>query len=247
MKRPLLLIILIGFSILPVHSEQFYGYTIDNWPPFMFKEDNRITGIATEIVREVFRGADIYISVEAVPWTRAYKNALEDENTFIYLLYRTPEREELFKWVGPIVPPIKSHLYKLKEREDIRINAIEEAKEYRIGVVRGVANHNYLLNQGFEEGKNIEAVTDVQQNIGKFVLGRVDLIINTEFTLPYLLEGTGLTMDDVEIAFTTLESEPSYIGLNKSTSDDVILELEASLRLLQTWNIIEGIYDKFTE
>lgn len=244
-KIPVLFVLILAFHTIP--ADTYKGYTIDSWPPFMYVENNRITGIATEIVREVFRDSHIDMTVEAVQWTRAYDSALKEQKSFIYLLYRTDEREPLFKWVGPIVPAIDMNLYRLKKRDDITANSLEDAKSYRIGVVRGVANHKYLIDQGFEEGVNLEAVSSPGQNIALIINGRIDLLINTEFTLPRLLQGTGLTRDDFEIVFTAIESEPGYIGLNINTPDAVIENLEKSYGKLESWGVIDSIYNKFLQ
>ncbi|MBN2659403.1 MAG: transporter substrate-binding domain-containing protein [Spirochaetales bacterium] len=239
-----ILVLLLSLTA-PLGAEIFLGYTIDSWPPFMYVDQGRVTGIATEIAREVFRGCNIYVSIEAVPWPRAMKTVHDEAGTFMYILYRTTERENQFKWVGPIVAPVKTSFYKLKKREDIQLSNIEDAKKFVVGVVRGVANHDYLLQQDFSEGVNMEAVTNPEQNISKLILGRIDLILNTEYTLPRLLDGTGLNMADFEVALEAVESEAGYIALNISTPDSLIDDLNDSLNRLRTWGTIDSIYSRF--
>jgi polar amino acid transport system substrate-binding protein len=38
------------------------------------------------------------------PWARGYETALKEKNTVLFSTTRTEARENLFKWVGPIMP-----------------------------------------------------------------------------------------------------------------------------------------------
>ena len=151
--------------IINISSQEIKAFTIDSWPPFMYSEDGNIKGLATEIVRKVFDLADVSLEIQVAPWARAYKNATELDDAMIYMLFRTIDRESLFQWVGPIIPAYDMYFYKLKNRTDISFDSLDEAKQFTIGVVRNVANHNFLLSKGFTDGVNLSGVSTPQQNI----------------------------------------------------------------------------------
>jgi polar amino acid transport system substrate-binding protein len=244
-----MMIVVASFGVLTSQighaQETIQGTTIDSWPPYMFLENGTISGIATEIVRTTFQKAGIPLDIKVYPWARAYQMALDEKNTLIYILYRTPERESLFKWVGPIVPSYPMYFYKLKNRSEITINALEDAKKYKVGVVRNVANHKYLLSQGFEEGKNLETVTDPQQNVKKLFAQRIDLLISNELPLMILMKEVGFSMNDVEPCFTPIESDAGYIGLNMQTADQVIQQLQTAFEALQAEGTVATIQEKY--
>ena len=59
----------------------------------------------SDIVREMFKRADITYSLTLrFPWERIYKLALEKPGYGVFVMARLPDREKLFKWVGPIGP-----------------------------------------------------------------------------------------------------------------------------------------------
>ncbi len=93
----LLLVLIAGYG----YAQDIVASTIESWPPFMFKQDGEITGIATDVVRATFKKAGVSLKIQIYPWARAYKTALDKKNTMVFMLYRTPDREELFKWIGP--------------------------------------------------------------------------------------------------------------------------------------------------
>ena len=76
----------------------------EDYPPFnMQGEGGKIVGLSTEVVEELFKRAGVEYKLTLMPWKRAYEDTLGTPNTALYSTTRTPEREALFKWVGPLV------------------------------------------------------------------------------------------------------------------------------------------------
>ena len=69
-------------------------------------------------------------------------------NVLIFLIARTPQRESQFKWVGEFMR-IEYHLYKLRQRQDIVVRSLDEARAYSIGAIRDDVRHQYLQSRGF--------------------------------------------------------------------------------------------------
>ena len=97
----------------------------ENWPPLNFENGGKITGFTTDIVREIQRRTKIKGEIKLLPWKRAYFNALNKKNALIYSIVRNPQREGLFRWVGPIYPRRVS-LFKLKSRRDIIVKNVKD-------------------------------------------------------------------------------------------------------------------------
>src|SRR4051812_46811506 len=70
--------------------------------PHSMLEGKRVVGIGADTVREIMERANIEHTIELLPWKRAYTAAVERSDTCVFSTTRTPEREPLFKWVGPI-------------------------------------------------------------------------------------------------------------------------------------------------
>ena len=64
----------------------------------------------------------------------------------IFLIARTPAREQQFRWAGEIMK-IQYHLYRLKSRK-LDISTLESAKAYTIGVMRDDVRQHYLRPKG---------------------------------------------------------------------------------------------------
>src|SRR3546814_13107990 len=112
-----------------------------------FAQDENINCIAVDIVREIFKLADISYSLTLrFPWERIYKLALDNPGYGVFVTARLPEREKLFKWVGPIGPDDWIMLAKADSK--ISLDSLEQARQYRIGDYKGDAIAENLARQG---------------------------------------------------------------------------------------------------
>lgn len=242
--RNLLLVACLMCS-LPAAAEKLLAVTIDSWPPYMFQQDGELTGIAVDTVDMLFAEAQVDVNIRAYPWARAYYTAKNRQNTLIFPLFRTPEREPHFQWVGPIVPSFDMLFFKKKSRTDIAIEQLEDAKKYRVVVVRNVANHKYMLKQGFKDGSNLEVVSTPEQAAKMLFAERVDVLIGSEHTLPWITRQLGLSYDELESVYTVLEGDPAYIGFNKNTPPEIVEKIRHILAMDSTLSKIEEIRQRY--
>lgn len=126
--------------------------------PFQIVESNSITGLSTEIVKATLDKAGYKYSIEAYPWSMSYTRATKEENVCIYSLARLPERSSLFQWVGHITTSSIS-LYALSNNP-ISISRLDDAKKYKVAVMKDDVTHQFLLSKGFEENKNLYVMTN---------------------------------------------------------------------------------------
>ncbi|MCR7411516.1 ABC transporter substrate-binding protein, partial [Pseudomonas aeruginosa] len=135
-----------------------------------FAQEDNIDGIAVDIVREMFKRAGIKYSLTLrFPWDRIYKLALEKPGYGVFVTARLAEREDKFKWVGPIGPD--DWVLLAKGDSPITLGSLDEAKKYRIGAYKGDAIAEFLGKNGFEADL---ALRD-QENAQKLVKGQIDL------------------------------------------------------------------------
>lgn len=212
--------------------------------PYNYTEDGQVIGMSTEVVRATLERAGIDAEIGIFPWPRAYKMATENPNTLIFSIGRNPERKALFKWIGPIAPPIKSSLFKLKQRDDVVVNSIEDAKAYQVGVPRGSASHQFFLRQGFEDEKNLDAVMTSEQNIKKLFLERIDLFVSSEWGLEERVEAAGFSFDDIEPVLVLNEVQ-LYMAFSQNTPDDMYQKVNAAFEELKAEGFLEQVDAKY--
>ncbi|MFO1264152.1 MAG: ABC transporter substrate-binding protein [Rhodoferax sp.] len=143
--------------------------TTESSPPFNMMEGDKIVGRATDMVREMADRAKVGITIEMLPWARAYNQALKESDACVFTTTRTPEREALFKWVGPVGSSDWA-LYGNAERK-LKLGSIEDARPMIIGTYLGDARDEYFRSRGFK----VESVSDDLSNPRKLLLNRIDL------------------------------------------------------------------------
>lgn len=213
----------------------------EEFPPYDFTNDEgRVDGLATDVVRAVLAEAGSDAEIRILPWARAYKLAVQTPNTMLFSVVRTAERESLFYWVG-VVCEVKSYLYKLRSRVDITANQLPELREYTVGVVRGWAGEQYLIDHAFGR---MEAVADSDLNIKKLLTGRVDLIEDYEANVVFRLKRLGIRHERLEkLHFNAAISGKLYAVFNRATPPEVVARFREAFARVHD----DGRYDFIRE
>lgn len=214
----------------------------EDYPPYNYEVNGELTGFSTEVVKLIVQKLGMQAQPKLLPWARAYLIALKNKNTLLYTTTRNQERENLFKWVGPLAPRTL-FLFKLKTRDDIKINSLEDAKKHRIGVVIKGAFSQNLISKGFVVGKNINQVSNEEQNIKMLFLGRIDLIGNVELYMAYELKSLGLDFTQLEKVYEFPDNSSYYMAFNKKTPDTIVNSFQKALDELKQ----DGTYQKIAE
>ena len=242
--------ILLAFAMLRVIAAaavaQELTVVTEEWPPYNYEENQEVTGLSTEIVKAALEKAGVAAKFGVYPWARAYKMALENENVLIYTIIRTPEREELFKWVGPLVPSSKFSLYKLKTRADIALQSLADAKRYKIGVMRDDSTYQFLASHGFKDDEQLEIVPSEDLNVKKLFAKRVDFICGNSIGLPERMNFFWLPYEEVEAAIFLFE-QGLYIAFSKSTSDELVAKVSKAFEEIKAEGKIEVFMKKYVK
>ena len=216
----------------------------ENFPPYNmarngtnFAQDENINGIAVDIVREIFKRADISYSLTLrFPWERVYKLALENPGYGAFVMARLPDRERLFKWVGPIGPDDWIMLAKADSK--ISLETLEDARKYRIGAYKGDAIAMTLAKQGL---KPVVVLRD-QDNAKKLVNGQIDLWATGDPAGRYLARLEGVSGLKTVLRFNSAEL---YLALNKDVPDDTVAKLQAALDQMRKEGKVDEIMAQY--
>jgi polar amino acid transport system substrate-binding protein len=194
-------------------------------PPYHFTEAGKITGLSTEIVQAVLDRLGVKGHFSVQPFSRAMYTAQHGRNVLIYSIVRTAAREHRFKWVGEVAHG-QNFFYCLAGR-DIKLGSLENAKRYRVGTEIGDFREDFLLQNGFVAGRNLESATNNWMNYAKLKSGRVDLWVTDKFAMAYTVRAAGgdpasavrqvLAIDDPSVSL----SADMAFGL---PSDDTVVD-----------------------
>lgn len=212
----------------------------ENYPPFNMEKQGKIIGMSTDVIREILKRKKIEYTIELYPWARAYKMGLEEKNTVVFSITRTPEREDLFKWVGPLIS--NDWVFFAKKGSKIKITNLEDAKKHTVGVYNGDAVSEFLLKENFIKGKQIQLATNDKQNALKLEAGRIELWATGSQLGPWIAKAE---KSGKIIPLYIFKKTEMYAAFNKKMDDDFIKNLNETLDKIKNDGTISKIFDKY--
>ena len=230
-------------SVVQAAPEQINLLT-ENFPPYNmavdgknYARDRNIKGIAADIVRDMFKRAGIDFTLTLrFPWARVYDTALETPGYGAFVMARLPEREALFKWVGPIGPD--GWVLLARADSTINISSLEQAKHYKVGAYKGDAIAEHLASQGLQPSL---ALSD-QSNVDKLQRGEIDLWATGDPAGRYLAKQLGVNGLKQVLRF---DEAQLFLALNKQTSDETVATLQAALEQMRADGTVEAINGRY--
>jgi len=214
-------------------------YTED-YPPLTFQENGKITGFGTEVVREILARLDIPDNIRISSWENGYHLCLVNPNFVLFTMKRTPLREKLFNWIGPIG---SNHtIFYAKKGSGIKINSMEDAKKVgKIATCSAWFSEQDLKDAGFT---NLVSSPNPTENVRQLVEGEVDLSIFTDITIPEIAKQAGYSIDDLEPVYTVSTGD-FYIAISKGTPEHIIDEWEQVFHEIYEDGVLEKLYKKW--
>lgn len=155
-------------------------FLTEHSPPGEYLDENgELAGVTYELLRSISEQLNENVHFELMPWARAFAIATTELNTALFETTRTPSREPLFQWVGPL----KIHriaLYARKDRFNVAVPPAYWPQHY---IACEYIQSVYLdkLNElGFNEAHNLFQTVQHGDCFNLLLRGRVDIILLSE-------------------------------------------------------------------
>ena len=203
-------------------------YITENYPPYNYEENGVLRGEAIEllIAATALAGSPVHArDVLLQPWARAFHNALEGPNRVLFSTTRTPEREALFKWAGPIGT---NHIVLVgKKARHIRLDELTQLDRYRVGAVRDDVGELFLRDLHLE--KTIITLGVQPESIAKMLeSGRIDLWVYGESSAFNVLKQIGAKTQDYEVVHV-LQTLELYYAFSADVDEKLVQQLQAAI------------------
>jgi len=221
--------IIVGIMVLVQMSYATANFTImaEDLPPFIYANasTSEPEGIAIKIVQQLASKMKHSQNIEIASWNKAYNLIKDNDGYVLFPVSRRPNREDLFKWVGPLLKST-SYLYKRRD-SNINIQSLQDAKKVSaIGVVKNYAGHQLLEKEGF---KNLIPVGHTKGVIRALAFKRADLIEVGDVFLPFRSKQAEVDYKLLENTNVKLLEQFQYLAFSKNTPDVVIQKWQNAL------------------
>jgi len=203
------------------------------FPPFQ-SASPQPWGLALDTARELAKRNGDTLDVQFLPWARAYQTAETTPGVLIFCLARTAEREHRYQWLGQIASGDVT-VWQLAARRDLNARTLEQARRWQLGATVGDMKMQYLLQQGFVIGQNLQESGDDLSNIRKLFAGRIDLLpFSHRQVLQYRSAQAGLDFAALKPAFSLPAlAQPLYLAFSPGSDSALVRRYQASFRQLQ--------------
>jgi polar amino acid transport system substrate-binding protein len=217
----------------------------EHLPPFQISTKTEVQGFATEIIETAFSKTPYSYDIKIFPWSRSYHMALNKENTCIYSIARTPEREDKLIWVNTIAERNTSFVSLVSQ--NLTLTSLEDAKRYNTAVIRDDVTHQFLLENGFKEGLNLYVINNTHSLL-KLLTQRknINFILVDPNTIKYRAEYNNLAPNLFKNGYQINEHPLTYyLACNKKTSPEVIEKIRQSITDMKVNGQIDKIINEW--
>ncbi|MDX1341237.1 MAG: transporter substrate-binding domain-containing protein [Reinekea sp.] len=246
-RRPvfiLLLMVCLDVSLLSAQTKPTIIVTSreDAVPYIFLNHDRKVDGVIAEITVAIAETAEYPYQFYLFPWARAYQTALTESNVFIPSLFRNAERETLFKWVGDILP-MQYHFFRVRTRSDLKINTIEQAKSWRIGVIKQEVADELLTGLQFQ---SLTRVEKVEQLLAMLLTDRIDLALTEDIYTQQAIEKDRRWQNQFRKAMENpVITQNISMAFSKDTDDAIVTDFKNAFEAIQLNGRYQSILDNW--
>jgi len=216
-----------GPSELPNELASITWYT-EEYPPYNYEKDGVPEGIAVETLREVLAELGIdpaEADIRIGSWSEGYQTVLHTPMTVVFSTARTPERENLFKWAGPVFNS-KNVLFALKDR-NVTIFSLQDLTQIRIGIIRDDVAGADLISFGVAP-ENLVVSTNAQEIVSLLESGRIDAWAYAELPGEEIIKAIANDPERFGVVYS-LKTWDYYFAFNRDVPDAIVNEFQAGI------------------
>lgn len=213
-------------------------FITEEYPPFSYLENNIVTGLSTDLVIAASDRMGYTLQAENIQlmaWPDAYQTAQTRNNTILFSVARTTERESLFSWAGPIfsVPIVlfasnRSLLSDMPPREQLKVVAIRND----IGFLAAERS-------GIQAGKIAQVVT-ASEALQRVVSGTADVWAYARYPGEAMI---ATLYEDPSLFYVLeeLEKPEFYLAFQNQTDQDLVQAFDQEFREMKQNRDSDGI------
>jgi len=215
------------------------NYLTEEWAPFNYQQGGKPAGISVEILEAIFwdMGINRTADVRIVPLADGFRQAQGNTSTVLFSIVRTPEREPLYKWAGPIT---KSNFVLFAPiSRNITISSPEDLNRYRIGAVQSSIENDLLISQGVNASHLVHGLVP-DELLRMLEEGQIDLWATGDLTGQYEMKKAEVNPDAYEIVYTLSENDFYYI-FSRDVPDTLVSSFQHALETVRNQKDAQGV------
>lgn len=214
-------------------------------PPYSYmtgKDTTRkVEGSSVDIVNAIQTRTGHVNKINMSVWTDAYSVVQYLPNSAIFNITRTPERENMFQWVGPISSS-RSYFYTLKS-SGLTVTTIAQAKALKsVATPEGWFTYDYLVKNGFQ---NIVATSRTSlEAFQQLIKGEVQALLMTDLDVKWLADLSKVPLSDLSQQLQASDLK-DYIAFSLNTPATTVQQWQQQLNAMKSDKTFDTIWNKW--
>lgn len=188
-----------------------------HYPPYEYREDGRIKGIATELVREAFHRMNVEITIELLPWSEALDAVRTGKADAIYTAFKTKERKQFLTYPENMLVGQMTALFVLESANITYAGDLNALRDKTFSVVRKIS-YGDKFDAAVAAGKlkNFHISMNGEESVDAFLSGKADILVSNELEARTILKKRN-ALHLVKMLEPPLQQVPSYLAFSKAS------------------------------
>lgn len=237
---------LVVMSYPSVNIANELKFVAEDLPPFHYYDKNNVPiGALVEVVEALMAQTKLPYSIKLMPFARSYNLTTTQQNTIMFSLMKSDDRKAQFKWIGKSYKS-KAFLVGLKDRSDIDIQKLEEAKSFVVGTIRGYHSATYLEDKGFTTKKNLHLSVNYKHMWNMLFEQHIDFVLTNFIAIEREINSIGHNKNEIT-PIIELHDFPGdlFLATGLSTPESTIAAVSEALLHIKENGTYEKIMTKW--
>lgn len=205
-----------------------YKILAEDFPPFQYERDGEVRGVSSAIVKAILKELGSDLDIEIKEWSEAYELTKSESGYILFSTSRTQEREELFKWVGPIAT--SKNLFYQNIDSNFTIQSLSDVNSLKVGAGESQASTTMLKSKGFED--NLEILESDKETYLALMDSKIDTFVANSMVFPFRVKELNLDSSKIKSTGLKLYDNELYIAFSKDIPDYIIEHWQHILDIL---------------
>lgn len=238
------LLLILSLSINAA-DEPLRFYSEVSAPYYFLDKQGNPQGINVDVAKALTEELQIDNKVEEMPWARALQETLNKPNRILLSTLRTQSRESQFQWLGRI-HRVTASLVSPVTSQTTQLHSLEDAKQHRIGTIRGYGSAHFLQSNGFVENVNLVLVSDIARLWQMLNEGRIDMVVSSMATDKYEIADIGLNPNNFHAILELPELDLDlYVATGPKTDKATVAQISTALENIKQQGKLQAILNKW--
>lgn len=222
-------LLVVAFFLISFTYAGELKFLATDYPPYTYEKDGKVKGREAAVAYAIMEKLGYQKKITLLPWNKAYSLTKDYPDYVLFSVARKKDREDHFKWVGPIT--VQDLVLFENRKNPVKIKKLEDTKNaYTIGVVKNFSTHQYLEKEGYHNLLMVENVTGLVKLLEH---ERVDLAPFAPEMMPFVMHKNNIPAGLFQATSVKLYTNAFYIAFSKETDDKMIARWQAALDALK--------------